>query len=173
MYPNIEILEEYKGTNIPIEVNDKSCKHPSWKARPYTLLKGNGCPQCGRILAAKTRTRTHQQFEMEIQQLSPTIEIIGQYTKVTDRIDVHCKSCGYNWSPLCYSLLAGKGCPHCSSTKGAKNRRNKLATKTTEQFREELAKKNCSIIVIGEYINNKTKGLVTQSSQDLFLFILF
>jgi hypothetical protein len=46
--PNIEILEEFKGSHSPISVNDRTCAHPSWKARPETLLKGIGCPLCGR-----------------------------------------------------------------------------------------------------------------------------
>ena len=155
--PNIDVLEEYKGANIPIMVNDKTCNHPTWKARPYTLLNGIGCPECRRITAAKTRTCTHQDFEIEMQQINPTIEIIGKYTKVTERIEVRCKNCGYNWNPLGYSLLSGKGCPHCSALNGAKKRKNKLSVKTTEQFKKELAEINQNIKVVGEYINNKTK----------------
>ena len=151
------MLEKYKGSNTPIEVNDKTCAHSSWKARPVTLLKGSGCPECGRITAAKKRTRTNQDFEAEMQQINPTIEIIGKYTKVTERIEVRCKNCGYNWNPLSYSLLSGKGCPHCSALNGAKKRKNKLSVKTTEQFKKELSEINQNINVLGEYINNKTK----------------
>lgn len=157
--PNIEVLEEYKGTNIPITVNNRTCAHSPWNARPYTLLKGIGCPDCGKIIASKTRTRTAQQFKNEMAQIAPTIEIIGSYTKVTDRVDVRCIKCNHIWKPVAYSLLSGKGCPHCSAIKGAKTRGNKLAAKTTDQFREELATKNKNIIVLGEYINNKTKLL--------------
>ena len=158
--PNIEVLEEYKGTNIPIAVNDRACAHSPWKARPFTLLKGVGCPECGRITAAKTRTRTPQQFKTEMAQIAPMIEIMGNYTKVTDRVEVRCKECNHMWYPLAYSLLSGKGCPHCSATKGAKNRNNNLAAKTTEQFRNELAEINQNITVLGRYINNKTKIMV-------------
>ena len=155
--PNIEVLEEYKGVNIPLTVNNKTCCHSTWKARPYTLLKGVGCPECGRITAAKTKTRTHQDFKVEMLQIAPTIEIVGKYTKVTDRIEVYCKQCGYSWKPLGYSLLSGKGCPHCSAISGAKNRVNKLSVKTTAQFQKELSEINPNIKVIDEYINNKTK----------------
>ena len=155
--PNIEVLEKYKGVNIPITVNNKNCGHPTWKARPYTLLKGIGCPECGRSTAAKTRTRSHQDFEIEMLQINPTIEILGKYTKVTERIEVRCKKCGYNWKPLGYSLLSGKGCPHCSALTGAKKRKNSLSVKTTEQFKKELFAINRHINVLGEYINNKTK----------------
>lgn len=77
--------------------------------------------------------------------------------KVTERIEVCCKNCGYNWNPLGYSLLSGKECPHCSALNGAKKRNNKLSVKTTEQFKKELSEKNRNISVLGEYINNKTK----------------
>lgn len=158
--PNIEVLEKFKGTNIPITVNNTNCSHPSWKARPYTLLRGIGCPECGKIVSAQKRTRTHEQFLSEVAQLIPTVEILGKYTKVTDRISVRCKDCGHTWEPLCYSLLSSKGCPHCSAITGAKNRGNKLASKTTAQFKEELLGKNKNICVLGEYVNNKTKLLV-------------
>ena len=92
-------------------------------------------------------------------EIAPTIEIISNYTKVTDRIDARCKICNLTWSPLAYSLLSGKGCPHCSAKQGAKKRSNKLAVKTTEDFINELTEKNRNIAVIGEYVNNKTKIL--------------
>lgn len=157
IHPNIEVLEEYKGVNIPITVNNKTCDHSTWLARPYTLLKGIGCPECGRITAAKTRTRTHQDFESKMLQIAPSIEILGKYTKVIERIEVRCKNCGYNWQPLGYSLLSGKGCPHCSAKSGAKKRKNMLRSKTTAQFQKELIETNSNIKVVGEYINNKTK----------------
>lgn len=71
--PNIEVLEEYKGSNIPILVNDKTCDHPAWKARPNTLLNGNGCPLCGKKLAIKNRTRTQEEFAEELKELNPRI----------------------------------------------------------------------------------------------------
>ena len=155
--PNIEVLEEYKGSHIPISVNNKTCEHPAWKARPETLLKGIGCPLCGRQTAAKSRTRTTEEFIIQLQDISPQINVIGEYTKVTDRISVQCKECGKEWSPLAYSLLSGKGCPHCSAKKGASHRTNRLARKSTEEFIDELKAINPNIVILGEYVNNKTK----------------
>ena len=122
-YPDIEVLEKYRGTNVPIEVNDKTCEHATWKARPHTLLKGIGCPECGRITAAKTRTRTQKEFEQEMGQISPQIRVVGEYKRSTERVSVLCRVCGLKWNPLAYSLLAGKGCPHCSAVRGAKKRK--------------------------------------------------
>ncbi len=156
-YPNIEVLEEFKGTNIPILVNNTACEHPAWMARPYTLLKGIGCSECGRLTAATNRKRTQEEFICELKEISPTIKVNGTYTRITDRIAVECLTCGYKWEPLGYSLMQGKGCPHCSAVEGAKNRNGKLSVKSTAQFISEIAQKNPDIIVLGKYINNKTK----------------
>lgn len=155
--PNIEVLEEYKGAHVPISVNNKTCDHPVWKARPETLLKGVGCPLCGRKSAAKSRTKSHEEFKEQLNAISPLIEVMGTYTKVTDRILVRCKECGKEWEPLAYSLMGGKGCPHCSAKKGALKRSNRLASKSTEQFVNELKNINPNIKVLGKYVNNKTK----------------
>lgn len=112
---------------------------------------------CGRQTAAKSRTRTTEEFKIQLQDISPQINVIGEYTKVTDRISVQCKECGKEWSPLAYSLLSGKGCPHCSAKKGASHRTNRLARKSTEEFIDELKAINPNIVILGEYVNNKTK----------------
>lgn len=155
--PNIEVLEEYKGSNIPILVNDKTCSHPAWKARPYTLLNGNGCPLCGRKLAIKNRTRTQEEFVEELYELNPRIRLIGTFKRINERVETECLDCGHRWNPLAYSLTQGKGCPHCSAIRGAKTRKGKLAVKTTEQFKTELLMINDKIEICGEYHNNKTK----------------
>lgn len=121
--PNLIVLEKYKGSHTPILVKNKKCGHKEWKARPYTLLKGIGCPECGRIKAAKTRTRSHSDFVKEMKIISPSIKIRGKYKKVTERIEVECLNCGKVWNPLAYSLLSGKGCPHCSAVNGAKKKK--------------------------------------------------
>ena len=112
---------------------------------------------CGRKKAAQSRTRSQKEFEDELQMISPSIEVLGVYSKVTYRINVRCKICGKEWTPLAYSLLSGKGCPHCSAQKGAQVRGNKLERKSTERFVDELKAINPNIIVNSEYINNKTK----------------
>ena len=155
--PNIDVLEEYKGSNIPIMVNDKTCNHPAWKARPYSLLNGNGCPLCGKQLAIENRTRTHEEFVHEMKEINPKVKIIGKFQRINERIEVECLECGHVWNPLAYSLTQGKGCPHCAAKNGAKKRKGKLASKTTEQFVSEIERCNSNIEICGEYVNNKTK----------------
>lgn len=95
-------------------------------------------------------------FISALGEINPNIEVLSLFTKVVDRIDVRCKKCGMSWSPKAYSLLQGKGCPHCSAVKGANNK-GRTARKTKQQFIEKLRKITPTITVIGEYVNNKTK----------------
>lgn len=99
---------------------------------------------------------TQENFISTLNEINPNIEVVSTFTKVVDRIDVHCIKCGLDWSPKAYSLLQGKGCPHCSAVKGANNI-GRTARKTQQKFVEELGKISPSITVIGEYVNNKRK----------------
>lgn len=99
---------------------------------------------------------TKESFISAIKEINPGIEVLSPFTKVVDRVDVRCIKCGLEWSPKAYSLLQGKGCPHCSAVKGANNK-GRTARKTKQQFIEELRKITPTITVIGEYVNNKTK----------------
>lgn len=157
--PEIEPLEEYKGTNTPILVHSKECGHSAWRARPYTLLKGIGCPICGREKAAKTRVRTNVEFVDELYTINSNVKVISDYKAINKRVEVRCVICGHEWSPVAYSLLSGKGCPHCSAIEGAKKRAGRLAAKSNDQFIEEMSTINPAIEIIGGYINNKTKIL--------------
>lgn len=78
--------------------------------------------------------RTHEQFVNELNKINPDIEVIGQYTKVNERINVRCRVCGKEWSPMPYSLLSGKGCPHCSAIKGAETNQGKTGRKGLQRF---------------------------------------
>lgn len=101
-------------------------------------------------------TITHSEFVKRISQISPSIEIIGTYTKATEPIKVKCRTCGQEWEPKAYSLSSGKGCPHCSAIKGAKNNNGKTALKTTEEFESQLSLIDDSIKIDGVYVNGHT-----------------
>lgn len=101
--------------------------------------------------------KTNEQFLSEIRDIHPSIEVIGKYSRAVDRIEVRCMRCGYSWEPKAYSLVQGKGCPHCSAIKGAKNNAGATGVKETENFIKQLSSADPSIEVIGKYINNKSK----------------
>ena len=103
---------------------------------------------------------THTTFLECLAYINPDIEVLSSFTRVTDHIDVRCKRCGREWSPKGYSLLQGKGCPHCSAISGTNKNTGKTARKTQAQFEEELKQIAPTITVTGEYVNNKKKVTV-------------
>ena len=99
--------------------------------------------------------KTHDDFVKELSKINPEIEVIGQYTRAVDRIEVKCKKCGKVWYPVAYSLTSGKSCPHCSAIRGSQKNNGITGTKTDEQFREELRKLHPNIEPLDSYTSNK------------------
>lgn len=100
-------------------------------------------------------TKTEEQFIKEIAAISPSIEIIGHYTKAVERVKARCRICGKEWEPKAYSLSQGKGCPHCSAIKGASNNKGKTGRKTQEDFIKELSFAVPDVEVQNNYVSNK------------------
>jgi hypothetical protein len=50
----------------------------------------------------------------KMKDINPTIEVVGEYKGAREFIDVRCKTCNYEWSPLADSLLHGHGCMRCT-----------------------------------------------------------
>ena len=50
--------------------------------------------------------------------MNPTIELLSDYTRSTDKICCKCLICGYKWSTKASDLLRGVGCPGCVISKG-------------------------------------------------------
>ena len=99
--------------------------------------------------------KTHDDFIKELSTINPEIEVIGQYTRAVDRIEVKCKKCGKVWYPAAYSLTSGKSCPHCSAIRGSQKNNGITGTKTDKQFCEELRKLHPDIEPLDPYTSNK------------------
>lgn len=93
--------------------------------------------------------RSAAQFCEEIKIIHPSIKVVGMYTKAAEPILVECLDCGKQWSPKAYSLLSGKGCPHCSAIKGAHNNIGKTGLKNQDTFIEQMKSKHPNISVLG------------------------
>lgn len=93
--------------------------------------------------------KSHEQFVLEMSQKHPDIVVLGHYVNRSTPILVR-HVCGYEWETKPSNLLLGHGCPYC----------NHSIRKTNDQFINELSIANPDIIVLGEYIGNKSKILV-------------
>ena len=106
-----------------------------WEANAGSLLSGRGCPVCGRKKAVLKMSKSHNEFVRELIGINPNVEVLGIYNKVHGTINVKCKVCKHEWSPLAGSLLAGQGCPICGRKKAANaNKRKVVCVETGEIF---------------------------------------
>ena len=102
--PDIIILGKYTKGKAHIEAQCNVCG-TKWSPVAASLLNGEGCPECGRIKRANGRRKTQEQFEDELFEANPNIEVIGLYTGTTKPIRVKCKICGYEWERVARKLL--------------------------------------------------------------------
>ena len=82
---------------------------------PECLLRGQGCPICGRRRQINKAKRTHGDFVKQLLIVNPNIDVIGDYESNHRKILVKCKIDGFEWSPEPASLLSGCGfCHECA-----------------------------------------------------------
>ena len=94
---------------------------------------------------------TNEVFVERMSIINPNIILLTKYIRRTQKIKCKCKICGHEWETYPCNLLDGYGCRNCLA----------LATrKSHEDFLEEMKHIHKDIVVIGKYVNAKTKILV-------------
>lgn len=113
--PNVQVLGKYINTNTKIHcrclVHD--CE---FDALPVNMLHGhNGCKKCGGEKQSKTQTKSHKQFALDLKEVNPNIEVIGEYINMNTKIRVKCLTDGYIWDADPRKLMRGCQCSVCSN----------------------------------------------------------
>ena len=114
------VLGEYKTNKTKILVKHNICDH-EWNAIPSNLLRGQGCPDCGKIKSKISQTKTHEEFVKEIKEkYGNEYEVLGKYINRKTKILVRhncgkCKFSKYEVAPA--NMLNGNGCPVCANQK--------------------------------------------------------
>ena len=156
-----EYVEEVKIKNPTVEVvgryiNAKTkilhrCKihNTEWLVTPDSILQGCGCNQCKKdkdAINAKNKSKTHEQYLMEIVDNNIPIEPLEEYAGGNTNIRHRCKICKHEWGVRPNNVLHGYGCPKCAIQK------NKVVrTKNHDEYVAELFEKNPNIEVVEKY----------------------
>lgn len=100
------------------------------------------------------KRKTHEDFVAQIKNNFPNINVIGTYTNNKTKIEFQClvDGCFHKWMARPDNILSGYGCPEC-----AKRKISILRAKSHEEFLEEVAIKNPSVTVLGQYIADNIK----------------
>lgn len=139
------ILSEYQTRNTSIKCKCKICGY-RWETKASYLIKGHGCPKCGRLKSDQARRKTHEQFLQQLSKANPNVEALMQYELDSKKIKCKCKICGYEWESTPSSLLQGKGCKQCHF-----NRMRCDRLKSHKQFIEEMKFINPNITILDAY----------------------
>lgn len=138
--PDVMILGTYDGYESRVLVRCKNCGR-EWTPMASTLLAGHGCARC-----AGNQHKSNDEFVEQLSTINPTITPLEEYSTSKARIMFRCETCGNEWSTAAANVLSGRGCPECGKLTSAAKRR-----KTTKQVIAELAEKNPTIQMTGEY----------------------
>lgn len=122
--PYVSVLGKYINATTKIAVRCNTCGKEFLMA-PNALLNGHGCSTCNHAKGianhkGKTHLKTTEEVIQQLQIINPQIEVLGEYTRSKEPMQVRCKICSYEWSPQAGSLLRGHGCPECARQKRKK-----------------------------------------------------
>lgn len=151
--PNIEVLEKYINSSTRIK---HRCKidNTVWTPFPANILRGEGCPTCGKKSMADALRKSHIDYVREVEQINPNIEVVGEYVDAKTNVLHRCKIDGYEWSPTPDSVLSGRGCPQCRNLA-----MHQKFIKPHSIYVQELFEINPNIEVLEAYVDSDTKIL--------------
>lgn len=100
------------------------------------------------------KKKTHDEYVVELLTKEINIIPVEEYKTANVNIIHKCNMCENEWSSRPSNILNGYGCPKCASKRVVDSLR-----KTHDEYIKELEQLNPNIVVLGEYINKKTKIL--------------
>lgn len=112
-YKNVNgelILERYdkEELNLYLSYNKKQLKPISITHIIYAKI--------GSIIGVHNRDISHEEFVNLMKDVNCNIEIVGNFTKISNKVDCRCKVCNHEWNPVAAKILHLKqGCPSCSN----------------------------------------------------------
>lgn len=143
--PTIEVAETYINAKTKIKHRCKIDGH-IWKAYPYVILRGDGCPKC----AGNAKKDTEQYID-EVANINSDVVVLGDYINMLTPILHKCKVDGHEWFAEPANILSGRGCPQCKS-----HILSNMFVKQHEQYIAEVSVTNQDIEVLEKYINART-----------------
>lgn len=156
---------EYKNSTTRVLVVCK--RHGEFYAKPVHLMRGHGCPECGKLLSAAKRKKDTQQF---IDEANKKHNYRYDYSKTVykgcyEDVLIICPKHG-EFTQQAYVHLSGHGCPYCGV-----NSMIELQRMTTDLFIELAKARYGSRFSYDktQYVDSFTKVVVTCKKHGDFL----
>lgn len=149
--PDIELTSLYLSSGRKVGCRCRTCGH-EWSAVANNLLRGAGCPKCGRARGAEKIRKDNAWFLEQMAANNLDVEPLEDYRGQKVKILCRCRRCGHEWRTTPGHLVNGHGCPKCANVENAARQR-----KSHEQFVSELKAVNPDIEVIGRYAGSSSR----------------
>lgn len=153
--PYVKIIGTYTKMKDKIECQCLICGK-KYFATAYDVKIGKKHKECSYILGTRKRTKTHNEFVEEMNNISPNIKIIGEYKSAKIKIKCKCILHDVEFESTPTHLLKGQtGCNICKNKKiGDKNRMKH------NDFIIKANKNNDKLEILGKYKDMKSPILV-------------
>ena len=116
-----ELLESFTKTSDLLLHKHKTCGY-EWKVRPNNIIKGQGCPNCG-----KPSKYTQAKYVSKL--LDTEFTVLESINGVDKKILHEHIVCGHKWKVRPSDILRGQNCPKCS-----KNNYSKISIEWIHSF---------------------------------------
>lgn len=151
--PNLELIGQYTKMKDKVKVKCINCGY-EMEVMADNLInihrKSKLCPNCS---DGRRKISSEKEYIEILKEITESrISLIDVYKGQNTKIKHKCNVCGYEWNVLPRHLIERKNhseCPNCAN----------ILKKTTSQYKNEVEKLNSNIVVVGEYVNNKTNVL--------------
>ena len=143
---NVELIGDYIDT---ITKTPHLCKKHNviWDISPSNALKGCGCSQCSREKISSKRCKLEGDYIKELEIKNPTVKLYGKYIDSKTPVEHYCTVHNVIWNIAPGNALQGKGCSFC-----CKEKISKALKKSEKEYVAELAVKNPTVKLRGEYL---------------------
>lgn len=115
--PHIDVVDKFISIRTPI-LHKCNIHNITWLAYPEGILKGCGCCECGNEKIRNKKTKSYDEYIVQLKELNPNIICIGEYKNSTTKVLHRCLLDDFEWEAVPSQILAGRGCPKCSESHG-------------------------------------------------------
>lgn len=150
LYPDIEVIGEWKGIKVPIECHCKKCDL-TWAYNPRSIKK-HGCPRCS---GSPTRKWTQEEYIDSVNKMfDGNIVVLGEYKNMTTKILHKCIKHNFEYMIDPSHSLRKQGCKFCGYEITSEKR-----TKPLDVFLQQLKEKRGEeYTYVSGYVNSSTNA---------------
>lgn len=148
--PTVKVVGQYINNRTSIA---HYCERHDiyWDALPSSVLSGGGCKQCCSEKIGNALRKSRQKYVDELAIKNPMLKLVGEYINAKTATEHYCEIHQTISLIEPSNALNSVGCRRCGIEARSNQRR-----KTQNEYINELAIKNPTVKLTGEYINSTT-----------------